>query len=116
MPSPPSSAALLARALAVQPSQRQLAAALKMSRERLNRVIRGEGGLSIKNVLRLAVLIDEAPIVALRAFGYVDEADLLAAVYGPRKLTAAQLEIAARFAALSRKRQRALLALLDDDA
>jgi transcriptional regulator with XRE-family HTH domain len=110
----PSSSSLLAKAQAAQPSQRQLAAALKMSRERLNRVIRGEGGLSVKNVLRLAVLLDESPLVALRAFGYTDEADLLAAVYGPPKLTRAQLDIAERFGKLSPKRKRTVIALLDE--
>jgi transcriptional regulator with XRE-family HTH domain len=114
VPSSSSSTALLARALAAQPSQRQFAVALGMSRERLNRVIRGEGGLSVKNVLRLAVLLDESPLVALRAFGYADEADLLAAVYGPPKLTRAQLDIAERFGKLSPKRKRTVVALLDE--
>ena len=86
-----------------------------MSRERLNRVIRGEGGLSIKNTLRLAVLLDEDPTAALRAFGYVDEADMLATVYGPPKLTRTQLDVAERFAKLSAKRQRLVKALLDED-
>lgn len=86
-----------------------------MSRERLNRVIRGEGGLSIKNVLRLAVLLDEAPIVALRAFGYSDEADLLAAVYGPPPLTRAQLEIAERYGKATTKQRRIVRAVLADD-
>jgi transcriptional regulator with XRE-family HTH domain len=111
----PSSSALLAKAQAAQPSQRQLAAALKMSRERLNRVIRGEGGLSVKNVLRLAVLLDESPLVALRAFGYTDEADLLAAVYGSPKLTRAQLDIAARFGKATAKQRRIVRAVLDDE-
>jgi transcriptional regulator with XRE-family HTH domain len=115
VPSSSSSTALLAKALAAQPSQRQLAAALKMSRERLNRVIRGEGGLSVKNVLRLAVLLDEAPIVALRAFGYADEADMLATVYGPPKLTRAQLDIAERFGKATAKQRRIVRAVLDDE-
>lgn len=85
-----------------------------MSRERLNRVIRGEGGLSVKNVLRLAVLLDEDPTIALRAFGYTDEADMLATVYGRPKLTRAQLDVAERFAKLSPKRKRTVKALLDE--
>jgi transcriptional regulator with XRE-family HTH domain len=110
----PSSSALLAKAQAAQPSQRLLAVALKMSRERLNRVIRGEGGLSVKNALRLAALLDESPLVVLRAFGYADEADLLAKAFDPPKFTRAQLEVAERFGKLSPKRKRTLLALLDE--
>jgi transcriptional regulator with XRE-family HTH domain len=115
VPSSSSSTALLAKALAAQPSQRQFAVALGMSRERLNRVIRGEGGLSVKNVLRLAVLLDESPLVALRGFGYTDEADLLAAVYGPPKLTRAQLEIAERYGKATAKQRRIVRAVLDDE-
>lgn len=85
-----------------------------MSRERLNRVIRG-AGLSVKNVLRLAVLLDESPLVALRAFGYTDEADLLAAVYGPPKLTRAQLEVAERYGKATTKQRKIVRAVLDDD-
>jgi transcriptional regulator with XRE-family HTH domain len=110
-----SSSALLARALAAQPSQRQLAAALRMSRERLNRVIRGEGGLSVKNALRLAVLLDEDPTVALRAFGYTDEADMLAKVYGPQQLTRAQLDVADRYGKATAKQKRLIRAILTED-
>jgi transcriptional regulator with XRE-family HTH domain len=113
---PPSSPhPLLARALAVQPSQRKLAAELGMSRERLNRVINGKGGLSIKNTLRLAAFLNEDALASLRAFGYADEANLLATIYAPPKFTRAQVDVAERFAKRSVKRQRLVKALLDED-
>lgn len=85
-----------------------------MSRERLNRVIRGEGGLSVKNALRLAELLDESSLVTLRAFGYTDEADLLEREFGTPKFTRAQMTVAERYAKLSPKRQRTVMALLDE--
>ena len=94
-------------------TQGKLAAELGCSREWLNRVINGKGELGILYTLRLAILMDEDALAALREFGYTEEADLLAKIFTPPKLTRAQIDVAERFGKLSSKRQHGFKTLLD---
>jgi hypothetical protein len=74
---------LLLRVLTKFPTQGEAAAHLDMTASRFSRVKNG-GRLSVENCLRLADVLGEDPAVALRAYGYEEEAAILDRAY-PRR-------------------------------
>lgn len=82
----------------------KLAAALNMTRSRVNGAIGGGYKMSVAACLRLAQLTGDDPLAVLRAGDKADEATLIAEIFGTPgrdKLTASQKELLADVMALS---------------
>lgn len=74
---------LLEDALTQAGSRRALAAAMGITRQRLSRILRGEGGSpSPESCLRLARAQHRKAFTVLRAAGHVELADLLVELHG----------------------------------
>lgn len=107
---------LMQRARALGTDQRGFARLFGVSESRVSKLMNG-ARLSVSNCLRLADLLGDDPAVALRAYGYPDEAAALERAYDLQgKLPKGQMAVARRYGQLAPRDQRWLreaLALLE---
>lgn len=95
----PTAEELIARALATMKTQKALGARLGRTREHVSRIAKGKR-LSVSACLQLAEVVGEAPPVALRAYGYMAEADALERAYKAGHISGRERELLDDFARL----------------